>query len=211
MRAALVYNLSYWFDRDDASRSAFAGAAALAKRPDAQCFTALAEAFEWIDQLFHIPLREPQQDISEPYLEVFERAEVYAPKRLQPQVTALCDAGERRRQHCDSSHCTGRRARAFTDGDALCDWLQQTRAQVIVLAPDGTTAWSPEMNDPKWMRRALVNASDTAVASLHGDLCTIDERSRQFLERVTDVEMLPKSYSVLGSGGGTYLDPTHAR
>ncbi len=74
VRAALVYNLSYWFDRDDASRSAFAGAAARAKRPDAQCFTALADAFEWIDQLFHIPLREPQQDIGEPYLEVLEGA-----------------------------------------------------------------------------------------------------------------------------------------
>ena len=94
VRSALVYNLSYWFDRDDASRSAFASAAARAKRPDAQCFTALADAFDWIDQLLHIPLREPQQDISEPYLEVVEGAELYAPKRLQPQVTALCDAGE---------------------------------------------------------------------------------------------------------------------
>ncbi len=60
VRAALVCNLSYWFDRDDASRSAFASAAARAKRPDAQCFTALSKAFDWIDQLLHIPLREPQ-------------------------------------------------------------------------------------------------------------------------------------------------------
>ncbi len=60
VRAALVCNLSYWFDRDDASRSAFASAAARAKRPDARCFTALANAFDWIDQLLHIPLREPQ-------------------------------------------------------------------------------------------------------------------------------------------------------
>ena len=69
VRAALVCNLSYWFDRDDASRSAFASAAARATRPDARCFTALADTFEWIDQLLHIPLREPQQDVSEPYLE----------------------------------------------------------------------------------------------------------------------------------------------
>ena len=67
---------------------------ARATRPDAQCFTALADAFEWIDQLLHIPLREPQQDSTEPYLEVVEGAELYAPTRLQPQVTALCDAGE---------------------------------------------------------------------------------------------------------------------
>ena len=68
---------------------------------------------------------------------------------------------------------------------------------MIVVAPDGTTVWSPEMNDPRWMRRALVNASDAAVASLHEDLRTIGERSRQFLERVTDVDTLPKSCAVL--------------
>ena len=97
--------------------------------------------------------------------------------------------------------------RAHATVDALCDWLQQTRAQVIVVAPEGTTVWSPEMKDPRWMRRALVNATDAAVASLHEDLRTIDERSRQFLERVTDVDALPKSYAVLETGGGTYLDP----
>src|SRR5918993_981453 len=62
VRAALVCNLSYWFDRDDASRNAFASAAARAKRPDAKCFIALAGAFEWIAQLLPLPLREPQQD-----------------------------------------------------------------------------------------------------------------------------------------------------
>ncbi len=207
MRSALVYNLSYWFDRDDASRSAFASAAARAKRPDAQCFTALADAFNWIDQLLHIPLREPQQDIGEPYLEVLEGAGLYAPTRLQPQVTALCDAGEHAvNTAIQVTAPTAVPARSPTV-DALCDWLQQTRAHVIVVAPDGTTVWSPEMNDPRWMRRALVNASDSAVASLHGDLRTIDERSRQFLERVTDVGALPRSYGVLASTGGTYLDP----
>jgi len=93
VRAALVCNLSYWFDRDEASRSAFASAAARAQRPDARCFTALADAFDWIDQLLHLPLREPQQDPTEPYLAV-ESADLYVPKRLQPQVTSLCDAGE---------------------------------------------------------------------------------------------------------------------
>ena len=206
VRAALVCNLSYWFDRDDASRSAFASAAAHAKRPDARCFTALANAFEWIDQLLHIPLREPQEDPTEPYLAV-EGADLYVPKRLQPQVTALCDAGEDAVSTAmQITAPAGVPARSPTV-DALCDWLQQTRAHVIVVAPDGTTVWSPEMNDPRWMRRALVNASDAAVASLHEDLRTIDERSRQFLERVTDVDALPKSYAVLEFQGGTYIDP----
>ncbi len=206
VRAALVCNLSYWFDRDDASRSAFASAAARAKRPDAQCFTALANAFDWIDQLLHIPLREPQRDPTEPYLSV-EGADLYVPKRLQPQVTALCDAGDdavRNAVQVTAPIVVSARSPTV---DALCDWLQQTRAHVIVVAHDSTTVWSPEMKDPRWMRRALVNADDAAVASLHDDLRTIDQRSRQFLERVTDVDMLPKSYGVLEFEGGTYIDP----
>ena len=206
VRAALVCNLSYWFDRDDTSRSAFAGAAARATRPDAACFAALAEAFEWIDQLLHIPLREPLEDPTEPYLAV-EGADLYVPKRLQPQVTALCDEGENAVSNAiqiTAPAATPPRSRTV---DALCDWLQQTHAHLIVVALDGTTVWSPEMNDPRWMRRALVNASDAAVASLHEDLRTIDERSRQFLERVADVDMLPKSYSVLEADGSTYVDP----
>ena len=207
VRSALVCNLSYWFDRDDASRSAFASAAARATRPDARCFTALADTFEWIDQLFHIPLREPQQDVSEPYLEIVEGTELYAPKRLQPQITALCEKAESAiGDAMQTTAPTAVPARSRTV-DALCDWLQQTRAYVIVVAPDGTTVWSPEMNDPRWMRRALVNASDAAVASLHEDLRTIDERSRQFLERVTDVDTLPTSCAMLEFQGGTYIDP----
>ena len=148
-QSALICNLSYWFDRDAASRSAFASAAARAKRPDARCFTALADAFEWIDQLFHIPLREPQQDVTEPYLEVVEGAELYAPNRLQPQVIALCEnGGEAVSKALQITAPAGVPARSRTV-DALCDWLQQTRAHVIVVAPDGTTVWSPEMNDPR--------------------------------------------------------------
>ena len=207
VRSALVCNLSYWFDRDDASRSAFASAAARATRPDARCFTALADTFEWIDQLLHIPLREPQRDVSEPYLEIVEGAELYAPNRLQPQITALCEAAESAISDAMQTTAPAAVPARSRTVDALCDWLQQTRAHVIVVAPDDTEVWSPEMNDPRWMRRALVNASDAAVASLHEDLRTIGERSRQFLERVTDVDTLPKSCAVLEFQGGTYIDP----
>ena len=207
VRSTLVCNLSYWFDRDDASRSAFASAAASATRPDARCFTALADTFRWIDQLLHIPLREPQRDISEPYLEIVEGADLYAPKRLQPQITALCDEAESAIGDAMQTTAPAAVPARSRTVDALCDWLQQTRPHVIVVAPDDTTVWSPEMNDPRWMQRALVNASDAAVASLHEDLRTIDERSRQFLERVTDVDTLPKSCAVLEFQGGTYIDP----
>jgi hypothetical protein len=206
VRAALVSNLSYWFDRDEASRKAFAAAAARAKRPDARAFVALADAFVWIDELLHIPLRPPLQEPVEPYLAV-EGADLYVPKRLQPQVTALCDEGEAAVRSALQSTAPAGAPAAGRTVDALADWLQQARAHVIVVA-DGATVWSPEMNDVRWIRRALAGASDEAVASVHADLKIIDARSRQFLERVRDVETLPKHCAVLETGNGTYIDAT---
>lgn len=204
VRSTLVCNLSYWFDRDDASRTAFADAARRAKRPDAACFIALAHGFSWIDQLLHIPLQPPRQEPTEEYLAV-EGADLYVPKRLQAQVSALCDAGEaavRSAMQATAPFSVPARARTL---DALCEWLQQSRAHVIVEA-DGSTAWTPDMTDTRWMRRALGGANDDAVASVHADLRIIDERSRQFLDRVRDVQTLPTHCGVLETGGGAYVD-----
>jgi hypothetical protein len=204
VRATLVCNLSYWFDRDQPCRTAFAKAATKAKRPDARCFIALSQAFDWIDQLLHIPLREPDQAPVEPYLAV-ENADLYVPTRLQPQVVALCDEGEaavREAMQATAPAVAPASGRAI---DALADWLQQTRAHVIV-DDNGTTVWSPEMNDARWVRGALAGASEAAIASIHADLRIVHERSRQFLDRVRDVESLPKRCAVLETGGGAYVD-----
>ena len=206
VRATLLFNLSYWFDRDDPSRRAFAKAAARATRLDAGCFQALAGAFDWIDQLLHIPLREPKQDISEPYLTV-EGAGLYVPKRLEAQVEAMCGEAENavgRAMQITVPAAVPARSRTV---DALCDWLQESRAHAIVVARDGTTVWAPDMNDSRWMRRALAGATDEAVASVHTHLRIIDERSRQFLQRVSDVDLLPRNCGVLEEGDGTYVDP----
>ncbi|MGH6623057.1 MAG: hypothetical protein ACREBN_03745, partial [Burkholderiaceae bacterium] len=204
VRSTLVSNLSYWFDRDTSSRQAFAGAARRAKRPDAPAFAALASSFEWIDELLHIPLRPPQQEPSEPFLAV-EGTDLYIPKRLQPQVTALCDAGEAAVRGALQSSAPVAAPAAGRSLDALCDWLRKQRAHVIVMA-DGAAVWAPELNNARWMRHALAGVSDAAVASIHADLRVIDERSRQFLGSVRDVESLPKQCTVLEAGDGTYVD-----
>ncbi len=206
VRSTLVCNLSYWFDRDAESRRAFARAAAKARRPDARCFAALARAFDWVDQLVHLPLREPPQDLTEQYLAI-EGADLYVPRRLEPQVAALCDSGEQAVMKAMQKSVPASVPAHSRTVDALCDWLQQTRAHVIVHATDGSTAWSPEMNDPRWIRRALHDASDDAVASVHTHLRLIDERSRQFLDCVRDPAALPKQCAVLEAGDGAYVDP----
>jgi hypothetical protein len=100
-------------------------------------------------------------------------------------------------------HVAGKTNRAL---DELCDWLQQSRAHVIVHGPNGGTLWSPKHEDPIRVQRMLAEAGDNAIASIHADLHIIDQRSRQFLSRVRDVESLPTHCSVLESGDGTYVD-----
>jgi hypothetical protein len=54
----------------------------------------------------------------------------------------------------------------------------------------------------------LGTANDAAVASIHADLRVVDERSRNFLERVADIDALPTQCAVLETGGGAYVDPS---
>ncbi len=208
VKATVAYNLSYWFDRDPASRQAFADAAHRAERPDAAGFAALASAFDWVDELLHDPLRAPAQEATEPFFSI-NGADLYVPKRLQPQLMALADAAEAAvRSAMESVAPTASTAVAAPKRalDDLCDWLLQKRAHVIVHGPNGGTLWTPQHDDPIRVRRVLAEANDEAVASIHADLRLIDERSRQFLDRVRDVDSLPTHCGVLETGGGAYVD-----
>jgi hypothetical protein len=201
--ATITYNLSYWFERDVTSRQAFADAARRAHRPDAEAFVALAEAFAWIDELLQDPLRVPQEELTEPHLHI-DGADLYVPKRLQPQLMALVAAAEEAvRSAMTAPTVISSRSGAL---DALCDWLLESRAHVIVHGPHGGTLWTPQHDDPIRVRRVFADANDEAVASIHADLRIVDERSRQFLDRVRDVDALPTHCSVLETGGGAYVD-----
>jgi hypothetical protein len=204
MPAAVVYNLSYWFERSDEEKRAFARAAARARRPDAAAFVQLAAAFEWLGAIYHNPLREPRQQVSEPYFEV-RGANLFVPQRLQRQLIALGDAAQA------AADASVRRSESAGDGagaalDALCDWLQQTRPQLIVAAPDGRFLWSPEAADPDAMRRALEHGSRDGIASLQEDLRVVHERTQTFLSALRDPAGLPGYCAVLEAGGGVHVD-----
>ena len=207
--ATMAFNLSYWFDRNADSRDAFARAARSARRPDAAAFVALADAFAWIDDLLHDPLRPPEQETTEPFFSI-EGADLYVPKRLRAELMGLGSAAEAAVRAVIEAPTLPSPARDTTKPtpalDELCDWLLQTRAQVIVHGPNGGTLWTPQHDDPIRVRRMLAETNDTAVASIHADLRVIDERSRQFLERVHDVDALPTHCAVLETGGGAYVD-----
>jgi hypothetical protein len=206
--AAVAMNLSYWFDVDAAARARFAAEARRATRPDAAAFVALADALEWVDELLHDPLRPAPDELAEPYVRV-GGADLYVPKRLQPKLASLCIAAEGAVRDAMESRSgvapvvSERSSAALTE---LCDWLEETRAHVIVHGPNGGTLWSPEHDDAIRVRRVLADAREEAVRSIHDDLCLVHERSRQFLDNVADVDALPTECAVLETGGGAYVD-----
>ncbi len=204
-RAAAICNLSYWFDRDADSRHAFAAAAARARRPDAAGFAALADALAWVDDLLHDPLRAPEHATDEPYVGVNDTG-LYVPRRLQGALMNLAAAAESAVRQAMQRPRPAPVQRSTKAADELCDWLERAQAHAIVLAPDGSTAWDPEAGDAAGMRRALNDADDAAVASIHADLRVIHQRSRQFLECVRDLGSLPTHCPVLETGGGVYID-----
>ncbi len=207
--ATIAYNLSYWFDRDEANRNAFAAAAKGARRPDAAGFIAVADAFAWIDQLLHDPLRAPDGEASEPFVHI-DGADLYVPKRLQPQLMELGQAAEsavRAGMPVSGPQPSSGGGESTASLDALCDWLVQARAHVIVQGPHGGTLWTPQHDDPIRVRRMLAEANDAAVASIHAALRVIDQRSRDFLDRVANVDALPTQCAMLETGGGTFVDP----
>lgn len=207
--ATVAYNLSYWFDRDEHSRRAFAKAARTAQRPDAAGFVALAEALGWVDELLHDPLHPPPAQATEPHVHI-DGADLYVPKRLQPQLMALTEAAQTAvlgAMNAAAPAAGPVRASSAPALDALCEWLVQARAQVIIQGPHGGTLWTPEHDDPIRVRLVLAEANSAAIASIHADLRVIDERSRQFLGRLRDVDSLPTHCAVLETGGGVYIDP----
>lgn len=205
-RAALLSNLSYWFDRDAGSRRAFAAAAQRAQRPDAPAFVALAQALAWIDELLHDPLHPPQVAPDEPFLGVNDTG-LYVPKRRQGDLLQLAQAADAAVADAMQRAAPARARSSGRALDTLAEWMERERAHVVVVAPGGATLWSPGAATADEVRRALHDASDTAVASVHADLHIVHARSRRFLDCVRDPASLPGHCPVLEAGGGAYVDP----
>ncbi len=206
LRASHLCNLSYWLIVDPADRAAFADAAAAARRPDAAAFVALARAFDWIDSAYHDPLRAPDGAVTEPYIGV-AGTDLFVPKRVQSDLAALCEAADRAQAAAlRNPGRFARRARSATL-DALCDWLRESRAHLVIHAPDGRTLWTAGATDPSAVRAALREADDEAVRSLAADFAVVDARSRDFLSALREPDSLPTRCAVLETGGGAYVDP----
>lgn len=205
LRAAIICNLSYWLGREAASLQAFSQAARQAKRPDAQMFVQLADAFEWLGALGHDPLHLPAQGDAEPYLHI-EAADLFVPKRLQAPLMALCDAADAALRAAMQHARPARPAASERALDALCDEMLHTRAHLIVKSLDGRMVWTPESRNTDALRSALRAASEDAVASLQSDFSVVHVRSRAFLDALVEPAALPRHCAVLEAGDGAYLD-----
>ncbi len=209
LRPALVCNLSWWFDLDEARCGAFARAARQAKRPDARVFVLLAQALSWVRTLVHNPLRVPDHTLTEPHLEV-SGTQLYVPQRLQPALLSLCERADAALKKSlppfsHAPHAAPSPGRRHTI-DQLCHWLHDTRAHVAIEAPGMGRVWSPQTTDFTGLHAALAQATEEGLHSLWADLRVVDERSRMFLNALREPARLPRAYSVLETGGGAYLD-----
>jgi hypothetical protein len=190
---------------DAARRAAFARAAAAATRPDAAAFVQLARVFDWIDDAYHDPLRHPDQDVTEPYIGV-NGADVYVPRRVQPQLAALCEAADHAQSVALRNAARFARTARASTLDELCDWMRDSRAHLILRTADGQTPWSPGSTDPSAVRRALRDVEEEAARSLLADLAVVHERTRTFFAAMRDPDSLPRSCAMLETGGGAYVD-----
>jgi hypothetical protein len=155
--------------------------------------------------LAHDPLQPPPDDSTEPWLHV-KAADLFVPKRLQGRLSALCDGAEAALRDATRRARPARQAASTHVVDALCDWMRDTHAHLIVKSSDGQTVWTPESRDPGELRRALGGVSDVALASLQGDFAVVHARSRAFLDALVEPSSLPRYCAVLEDGDGAYLD-----
>lgn len=208
LRGSHVANLSYWLLADAQERAAFARAAAVARRPDAAAFAALAGALAWIDGAWHDPLRRPAATArdDEPYIGV-QGTGLAVPQRRQADLRALCAQADRAQAQAVAARRPKAAARAATL-DALCDWMREQRAHLDIVAADGTRLWSAGSDDPGALRAALRReATDEAVRSLAQDFAVVHERSVAFLSALRDPAALPTRCAVLEQAGSAYLEP----
>ncbi|KNZ34060.1 MAG: hypothetical protein AD742_01080 [Methylibium sp. NZG] len=208
VRAALICNLSAWLGDDAtnvAARQAFAAAARRARRPDAAMFVQLADAFDWITDLRHATLRPPDEQSPQTWLHI-DAAELYVPQHHQARLTALCDAADAALERALKAARPPRAVTTRATLERLCNALRRKQAHLIVKALDGRTVWLPGADDVRALRDALGGASDAAVASLHADFLVVHERSRQFLDALTDPASLPRHCGVLEASDSVYLD-----
>jgi hypothetical protein len=217
VRPTLVLNLGYWLLRTDEELQAFAAGARAARRPDAAAYVALAAAQDWLRESFHPALKQPTAAVQEPYLEI-AGADLYVPKRRQGELVALCETFERavhatlavRSASAASQSSSASNAPSSSPInaalDALCAWLEQAQAHLIIRAPDGRTLWAPDSRDASAVRRALADVPVAALQSLHADFRVVHERTRRFFDALLDPAALPRACAVLETGGGAYVD-----
>jgi hypothetical protein len=205
VRPTLVLNLSYWLLRSDAELAAFSVGAGAARRPDAAAYVHLSQAHVWLKQSFHPALKQPTAALDEPYLEV-SGADLYVPKRCQSELVALCEQFERAVHATLQVHAVATAEPQATALDALCNWLEQAQAHLVIVAQDGRTLWAPDSRDASAVRRALADVAAPALRSLHADFQVVHERTRRFFDALLEPASLPTSCAVLETGGGAYVD-----
>lgn len=208
--AALVSNLSWWFDQEAARIDAFTQAARRATRPDARVFVRLTQALPWVKHVLHNPLRVPAQTLTDAHVEL-TGTQLYVPQRLQGEVNTLCERAQRAMTQALQPYLAAQTTHAAPETEsvaAICAWLRVQRPALALHTPEDGEVWTPADTDPEMnrLRRALAQGTDAGLRSLLADLNLVDARTRQFFAALRQPQQLPHHCGVLETGGGVYVD-----
>jgi hypothetical protein len=199
---APLHCAAYWFDRSDTERAAFARAARNSTRPDAGLLHAVAEATDWLRQLFHETLR--------PSLVAARRRTIpgtglSVPEALAAEPQALTDRCAAAAGDAVAVYRAAWSAAPAAEIEALCAWLRAERPELLIAGNGERILWDPaQAQNVAGLRAELERADAAAVAGAHEDLAVIDRHTRAF--RIALVGgPLPELPTDTGQSGYTYL------
>lgn len=197
--AATGANLSYWLLRSDEEIAQYREACATNPRPDIHGQRTLSKHLGWIRSLYHETLRPPSEALKQQQqLQLLPGTGLFLSRARFADMERLVHSCSRAAHEnvANFFKAQGRgagSAEARQQLDALCDGLRQTPPRMLISGQDGQLLWDFEQPAAvDGLRRLLKDCSPQVLKSLQADWQVIDQRSRQFIAALKNLDSLPQ-------------------
>lgn len=199
-------NLGYFIQRSELEREAFARAASLSTRPDADAFVALGEAMTWVGGVLHETLKPAL--LHTDGLTSIPGTGLLVTDEQTMKVGALIEAFEGAGKGALQRYYTAQAAPSGEGAPAerVGRHLLEHRPNLLLADRDGKIIWDPE--DPQELAglgAALEGMCDRAAIGVCRDLDLVGERTQQILGRIVDPDTLPFHAEEVEQKDGAYL------
>ncbi len=210
LSGAALRTLSWFVGASDEAIEDFRAGAARSVRPDAEALRHLAGALETVRGFAHDRLA-PSAEATGPAYGRVDGTGLVIEKRHIPRIKSIMGAfdeagGQVVERYFEAQ--AARSGRAPREIAALEAWLAESVPPLLVLDGERRALWDPERpGDTSALARALEEAGDAPLASLHRDLALVAERTRSFLAVLDEPDTLVVPTDALEEAGGVYIHP----